>query len=330
MKLNYAKPGTHVLNKIDGKEYVVNLDGDRKLLYPYTEEEIDVSEITPIELTEANAICFRYLFTPGTPDIPEGCWDAIDGTLTKDGQPVCEQGSLYVKNVLCKIPGAVILTVKNSCDHDSVVVYKPERDRFATVLTVPENTCDCVDHVNDGAILAWSKYDHVEIETENGEKETKTVFVEAGNAFISRNSTYLIEYDVPANVSIVQIIDDKFIAVQFTSEIRDGFVEEKKTVDYVVYDLKGEEMTSFCLDSAAKICVNKVDYTFFARGKDFIETEKGLFHSKELEGKEQFVDLIDVTKDGNKSIYTFADEKYNILRIQREFTSDRGVIDKIL
>jgi hypothetical protein len=134
MQVKNIQKNIKVLNKVNGKEYVVtDVAEDGKItLTEVLPEDADPSTIgDEIEITEANAPAFRFLEDPNPVPVPTAA--VADGELTVDGEQVV-LGNIKVTGVLATLPGVVILSNQEENGTD-IIAYNVRDDRFQTVAS---------------------------------------------------------------------------------------------------------------------------------------------------------------------------------------------------
>lgn len=160
MKMNRAKRGTIVLNKLYGGFYVVDSnckDENGKIVSAqvlrikvddYLESlnirftsdnkrelflrEIEKNEVplycidgqSEVNMTEKNAICFRVI-KDSYENLAAENWYVSDGVLVKNGHPAAEQGEIEIDHILAIFPRKILLGVKAGEDKISLMYFDP-------------------------------------------------------------------------------------------------------------------------------------------------------------------------------------------------------------
>ena len=72
MRIQRARNGQEVFNKVDGELYVLVQTGNSLFATKVDPETDELLPETAIELTEENAICFRLINDPNPEPVPKG------------------------------------------------------------------------------------------------------------------------------------------------------------------------------------------------------------------------------------------------------------------
>lgn len=161
------REGMALLNKVDGKVYVVTKvnkngsaiategivsdDGNMKYFPVENGKEVEV-------VPGKNDIAFRFLKDQLPHEVPEG-YTVKDGILMLKGKPVTEQGEIVIDRIICCNPGNIILAVKpreEKAGYIDLFSYNLARDKFVKMIraTIPNVT-----HIGtyfDTDLLAYS------------------------------------------------------------------------------------------------------------------------------------------------------------------------------
>lgn len=160
MKMNRAKKGAVVLNKLYGDFYIVDSNSkdengkivsaqvlrikvddyleslnirftaeNKRALFLKALAENDVplycidgqSEVT---MTAKNAICFRVI-KDSCENLAAENWYVSDGVLVKNGHPAAEQGEIEIDQILAIFPHKILLGVKAGEDKISLMYFDP-------------------------------------------------------------------------------------------------------------------------------------------------------------------------------------------------------------
>lgn len=160
MKMNRAKKGAVVLNKVYGDFYIVDSnskDENGKIVSAqalcikvddYLESlnirfssdnkrelflrELEKNEVplycvdgqSEVTMTEKNAICFRVIKDSYENLVAEN-WYVSDGVLVKNGHPAAEQGEIEIDHILAIFPHKILLGVKAGEDKISLMYFDP-------------------------------------------------------------------------------------------------------------------------------------------------------------------------------------------------------------
>lgn len=234
MKMNRAKRGTIVLNKLYGGFYVVDSnckDENGKIVSAqvlrikvddYLESlnirftsdnkrelflrEIEKNEVplycidgqSEVNMTEKNAICFRVIKDSYENLVAEN-WYISDGVLVKNGYPAAEQGEIEIDQILAIFARKILLGVKAGEDKISLMYFDPNyvgKEFRPTLegLTIP--IPQKVTLANDNLLLYYSRT-HMEEKGEGDEKTTEEVVDASGYLIYDQEGTMLDheEYD---------------------------------------------------------------------------------------------------------------------------------------
>lgn len=235
MKMNRAKKGAVVLNKVYGDLYIV--ENNRKdeagkiisaqasrideeaylesLNIRFTPDnkralflrEIEGNEVpifciderSEVTMTEKNAICFRVV-KDSYENLAAENWYVSDGILVKNGHPAAEQGEIEIDMILAIFPRKILLGVKAGEDKISLMYFDPnyEGKEFRPVqkgIKIP--VPQKVTLANDNLLLYYSKT-HMEEKGEGDEKTTEEVVDASGYLIYDQEGNMLDhdEYDV--------------------------------------------------------------------------------------------------------------------------------------
>lgn len=231
MKMNRAKRGTIVLNKLYGGFYVVDSnckDENGKIVSAqvlrikvddYLESlnirftsdnkrelflrEIEKNEVplycidgqSEVTMTEKNAICFRVIKDSYENLVAEN-WYVSDGVLVKNGYPAAEQGEIEIDHILAIFPHKILLGVKAGEDKISLMYFNPNYvgKEFRSALkgiTIP--VPEKVTLANDNLLLYYSRT-HMEEKGEGDEKTTEEI-VDASGYVIYDSEGSLLDHE---------------------------------------------------------------------------------------------------------------------------------------
>lgn len=231
MKMNRAKRGTIVLNKLYGGFYVVDSnckDENGKIVSAqvlrikvddYLESlnirftsdnkrelflrEIEKNEVplycidgqSEVNMTEKNAICFRVI-KDSYENLAAENWYVSDGVLVKNGHPAAEQGEIEIDHILAIFPRKILLGVKAGEDKISLMYFDPNYvgKEFRPALkgvTIP--VPEKVTLANDNLLLYYSRT-HMEEKGEGDEKTTEEI-VDASGYVIYDSEGSLLDHE---------------------------------------------------------------------------------------------------------------------------------------
>ena len=231
MKMNRAKKGAVVLNKVYGDFYIVDSnskDENGKIVSAqalcikvddYLESlnirfssdnkrelflrELEKNEVplycvdgqSEVTMTEKNAICFRVIKDSYENLVAEN-WYVSDGVLVKNGHPAAEQGEIEIDHILAIFPHKILLGVKAGEDKISLMYYDPNYvgKEFRSALkgiTIP--VPEKVTLANDNLLLYYSRT-HMEEKGEGDEKTTEEI-VDASGYVIYDSEGSLLDHE---------------------------------------------------------------------------------------------------------------------------------------
>lgn len=231
MKMNRAKKGAVVLNKVYGDFYIVDSnskDENGKIVSAqalcikvddYLESlnirfssdnkrelflrELEKNEVplycvdgqSEVTMTEKNAICFRVIKDSYENLVAEN-WYVSDGVLVKNGHPAAEQGEIEIDHILAIFPHKILLGVKEGEDKISLMYFDPNYvgKEFRSALkgiTIP--VPEKVTLANDNLLLYYSRT-HMEEKGEGDEKTTEEI-VDASGYVIYDSEGSLLDHE---------------------------------------------------------------------------------------------------------------------------------------
>lgn len=231
MKMNRAKKGAVVLNKVYGDFYIVDSnskDENGKIVSAqalcikvddYLESlnirfssdnkrelflrELEKKEVplycvdgqSEVTMTEKNAICFRVIKDSYENLVAEN-WYVSDGVLVKNGHPAAEQGEIEIDHILAIFPHKILLGVKAGEDKISLMYFDPNYvgKEFRSALkgiTIP--VPEKVTLANDNLLLYYSRT-HMEEKGEGDEKTTEEI-VDASGYVIYDSEGSLLDHE---------------------------------------------------------------------------------------------------------------------------------------
>lgn len=231
MKMNRAKKGAVVLNKVYGDFYIVDSnskDENGKIVSAqalcikvddYLESlnirfssdnkrelflrELEKNEVplycvdgqSEVTMTEKNAICFRVIKDSYENLVAEN-WYVSDGVLVKNGYPAAEQGEIEIDHILAIFPHKILLGVKAGEDKISLMYFDPNYvgKEFRSALkgiTIP--VPEKVTLANDNLLLYYSRT-HMEEKGEGDEKTTEEI-VDASGYVIYDSEGSLLDHE---------------------------------------------------------------------------------------------------------------------------------------
>lgn len=234
MKMNRAKKGAVVLNKLYGDFYIVDSnyeDENGKIVSaqvlrikvddyleslnirftPDNKRELFLREIEKNEvplycidgqseatMTEKNAICFRVI-KDSYENLAAENWYVSDGVLVKNRHPAAEQGEIEIDQILAIFPHKIILGVKAGEDKISLMYFDPNYagKEFRPALNgIMIPIPQKVTLANDNLLLYYSRT-HMEEKGEGDEKTTEEIVDASGYVIYDSEGSLLNheEYD---------------------------------------------------------------------------------------------------------------------------------------
>lgn len=234
MKMNRAKKGAVVLNKLYGDFYIVDSnskDENGKIVSAqacridvgaYLESldirftpdnkrelflrELEKTEAMPsciekdceVNLTEQNAICFRVI-KDSYENLAAENWYVSDGVLVKNGHPAAEQGEIEIDRILAIFPRKLLLGVKAGEDKISLMYFDPNyvgKEFRPALKGIMIPIPQKVTLANDNLLLYYS-ITHMEEKGEEDEKTTEEIVDASGYVIYDSEGSLLNheEYD---------------------------------------------------------------------------------------------------------------------------------------
>lgn len=345
MRMKMAEKNVEVMNKINGAVYcITSVENGKAYAQEILEKEPEQKLAEEkVVITEANAICFRFLCNPNLPVIPEGYY-VKNGVLMQSNEKVTEQGELVICKILASFPGKLLLAVKVN---DTVpekernwvylYTYEPKRDRFFKLLTFGM-TMPAVYCIDNRVYCVYSEVYHKEYE-ENGVKVSKEFVSDAGVItieFAADGTHTLSSYvsNVPFIPEVPHFTKDSILLSVGHEEIEDGSVQEINpyTLLLNVNDSNPEIINMYPITSVTE---NHFDrgLTLKSHKKLMIfDSSYGTFTFsnaevlKELEGYDYLVDF-KTLREGRKAYgLVLSDQDYNLKFVKVVETYDRGEI----
>lgn len=345
MIMKMAEKNVEVMNKINGAVYcITSVENGKAYAQEILEKEPEQKLAEEkVVITEANAICFRFLCNPNLPVIPEGYY-VENGVLMQSNEKVTEQGELVICKILASFPGKLLLAVKVN---DTVpekernwvylYTYEPKRDRFFKLLTFGM-TMPAVYCIDNRVYCVYSEVYHKEYE-ENGVKVSKEFVSDAGVItieFAADGTHTLSSYvsNVPFIPEVPHFTKDSILLSVGHEEIEDGSVQEINpyTLLLNVNDSNPEIINMYPITSVTE---NHFDrgLTLKSHKKLMIfDSSYGTFTFsnaevlKELEGYDYLVDF-KTLREGRKAYgLVLSDQDYNLKFVKVVETYDRGEI----
>nr|MCR4649376.1 hypothetical protein [Lachnospiraceae bacterium] len=132
MKLSYFTVGTAgqvIMDKLSSKKAVVTEVAEGKITAVETKNGEVVEDGEVFEITEDNAICFRFIKDPNPKDVPQPYGFDSDNLSAPDGKKI-PLGNIVVQKILGYIRGFVVLLCGSENETPSVRLYNVLKDKF--------------------------------------------------------------------------------------------------------------------------------------------------------------------------------------------------------
>ena len=297
MKMNRAKKGAVVLNKVYGDFYIVDSnskDENGKIVSAqalcikvddYLESlnirfssdnkrelflrELEKNEVplycvdgqSEVTMTEKNAICFRVIKDSYENLVAEN-WYVSDGVLVKNGHPAAEQGEIEIDHILAIFPHKILLGVKAGEDKISLMYFDPNYvgKEFRSALkgiTIP--VPEKVTLANDNLLLYYSRT-HMEEKGEGDEKTTEEIVDASGYVIYDSEGSLLDheEYDTdPDEAHEIDTPLGKYVISTDNFIVFQGEINGKPFTN--IYSRKYNELRSIELASKVSSAEENVD-----------------------------------------------------------------------
>lgn len=231
MKMNRAKKGAVVLNKLYGDFYIVDSNSKdengkivsaqvlrikvddylKSLNIRFTSDnkrelflrEIEKNEVplyyidgqSEVNMTEKNAICFRVI-KDSYENLAAENWYISDGVLVKNGHPAAEQGEIEIDHILAIFPRKILLGVKAWEDKISLMYFDPNyagKEFRPALKGIMIPIPQKVTLANDNLLLYYSRT-HMEEKGEGDEKTTEEI-VDASGYVIYDSEGSLLDHE---------------------------------------------------------------------------------------------------------------------------------------
>lgn len=296
MKMNRAKKGAVVLNKVYGDFYIVDSnskDENGKIVSAqalcikvddYLESlnirfssdnkrelflrELEKNEVplycvdgqSEVTMTEKNAICFRVIKDSYENLVAEN-WYVSDGVLVKNGHPAAEQGEIEINQILAIFPRKILLGAKAGEDKISLMYFDPNfaGKEFRPVqkgIKIP--VPQKVTLLNDNLLLYYSKT-HMEEKGEGDEKTTEEVVDASGYLIYDQEGNMLDhdEYDTESEDHEIDTPLGKYVLSTDNFIVFQGEFNGKPFTN--IYSRKYNELRSIELASKVSSAEENVD-----------------------------------------------------------------------
>lgn len=343
MKRERARVGAKVLNKVNGKLYLITDETAKGAIGELIIEEdpIFTDCYDTVTINEKNAICFRCVFDPN-PVVPEG-YTVERGVLlnSNTGEVITEQGQIYIKSIIGAIPGHLLLECAAKKEEKvDIKLYDISRDIFKNVVTCSSpSVVSAFDQKDQGSCMTeglFLSYSSSNIKEEDG--KPVEYFEEAGVVYISNQGKVVrCEYESPLG-KILKAFDD-YLFIESTTECFDGIVIPAAKAVIIVQVADNKDSITFrkmniSMDRWIRII------PFYINTKGFVvATDKEIlvlncsgshFRFNIGGGKQEFLltdfVLVDTKTEKETKKLLFADKDFHMKEIAWTHSSDRGDI----
>lgn len=334
MKMERMRNEMELFNKVNGKMYkVTSFDGTTAVA---AEMLPDDTLGEKIDIIAANALAFRIESDPAPYPVPTG-YTVFNGILMKDGEPVCEQGQIYINDILAAQPNTLILSVRTREKVEGKVdlfSYEVNRDRFIRqATTLPEDLIKIPYENADGlVIIGYCNTSTDKIKDEDGKEKEVPIFLNAEIMVLSKGKiieSLRMNEPVTIGETIVKLNPlrkELNFFVPSDEEVDDDcIIKERKERCWIQANDDGEFMITIG-DDAIEVNWSPVYKHFVVMGENTVYLCRYITSPKikELAG---YGILIDKTDDGPYTTrYTFCNEAYEMKTLVYQTTKDRGAI----
>lgn len=335
MRNNKIKTNVTVLNKLDGRNYkitsVLGSNENIEAVANLINDDETIDENVSVKITDNNAIVFRLIDDPNIPDIPE--LSLSSGVLVdKDNNPVTEQGSLVIKNILASVPGRVLLAVEPKEPREGYIdlmSYTPETDKFKKLIRSSVPDTSVWDKTDETVRLYYSRTYNKD-EDIDGKIVTNTIFDAASILIYDVKDDSIRSTMLSAPIeSIINVANSDSIAVISTTIVEDDDIVkdlDDVKISILTNDLYTDEV--YTTPSMPEIIsygyrgyVIKTDNLIIVSNKAY-KLKPDLM--KALGG---YNILVDVTSKDYVTRYALVNgDTYNVKTLVVESTRDRGLI----
>lgn len=353
MKTSRAKVGAVVLDKITGCFYQVTEEKPDGAIAKAIEDGFDkrthflskdvVLGEKSVKITDANAICFRCILD-APPVAAEGYY-AADGILMKDGNPVTEQGELYISAVFPAVrPGYVILFA-NSREKGMVDVlsYGVTRDRFHHIFQKMRP-----DYQFFETEAAYFFVEPASVKEEKQEDGTVITRLDKKGAVHFLDKASLVSGTLQTS-NIFDFSKTKMFGKALFLEVKKHLhLNEEGFMSDILVDVGEPYMGAFFFGSGYSTCQETLSSVKTITGCIpydglFLKSEEGcqlldpngedadirIMSRKAIAQTAGYDYLVDVSATDGKIVLTLANESMDAICIETKMTIDRGTVVKV-
>lgn len=333
MRENRMKKSVEVLNKLNGKVYLIE---DVNYGKAYATEKIGEDKFTrkpilgedKIILTKEKLIFFRVVYDPNPKEIP--CLDdysVSDGILTRNDVPVTRQGEIYISKILGTVPLKLILLCKIKGTYQ-IQIYCPFTDEFMKLYDSKVDAAPQEFETDE-----FYSYYFCKTLTESATSETpeKVKLVTAKVVNIMKETGKIYVVDLPAPMEKAAGTADTLL---FNSKLKideEGYVKEWISYSVMVSNdyCCVLDITDVCF--AKKYWISNKGYvikndTQIVVTNPYGKTLYEINDSTAVKELSSFCTLIDVKLEKEKIVFLFGNADFFAKKCVVEKTTDRGDI----
>jgi len=326
MRFNYVRAGQIVVDKVSLKDLtVVESVADRALLREMDDDGNPAGDT--VVMTEKNAICFKLIDDPNPLDYPKGCFEATEGILYADGEPVTEnQGEIYILDILGKIRGAVILSARTPGSDDlmDLLAYEPFHDRFNCLKRGLKGSLSFVTAFEDLGVVNNLFVERKAIKENDEEKEIEVVSSFSILAVSRRTIADTWQMPFEPDCDDIQKVKDKIFIGGMIIDCNSKCVHEEITGHTHGYLTLQNNMLGM-VTAEKSIITRSLKYGFVFKNDNTVQYNTDIsIQTDKLAATSDFPYLVDITSKNGITVFTFADAEHNTIRLIRKETWDRG------
>lgn len=334
MRENRMKKGVEVLNKLNGKVYLIE---DVNYGKAYATEKIGEDKFTrkpvlgedKIVLTKENLIFFRVVYDPNLKDIP--CLDDYnlsDGILTQNGVPVTRQGEIYISKILGTVQLKLILLCKIKGTYQ-IQSYCPFTDEFMKLYDSKVDDAAPQEFETDEFYSYYFCKTFTEPATSETPEKVKLVTAKVVNIMKETGKIYVV--DLPAPMEKAADTADTLL---FNSKLKvneEGYVKECNSYSVMVSndDCYNLDIADVCFAKKYWVC----DKGYVIKNDEYLvvtnlcgETLYEIKDPTAVKELSSFYTLIDVKQEREKTAFLFGNDDFFAKKCVVEKTYDRGDI----
>ncbi len=335
MRVEKCRVGQIHLNKANNKIYQVSETGEDfasliEVVQDETGEYIPADKADVINVTTDNDICFRFVYDPNPPILPETeDFSVTQNVLYYKGVPVV-MGEINA-NLGIEVINGKYYFIGSNVGGNFLFSYNPKRDRFLTEEALGSDYT--VDEICGRNVIINNAVREEVVKNED-DTETKTRLLDWSNVLVfDRNGVI----NVPVNISYITPTDikitDKYIYIGCDNVCPqwgdDSNVITETGYRYYVYS-KDMRAVSDVVETGAEAVIVETplyDTLFYTPDEIIVGARRRKVYNFETAKLASFVYLVDVTRNGDEEVLTFANEQGNaVKKVSYKETHDRGVV----